>query len=604
MKQHNALCAALLAAWFSCLLSMNSFAQLDPTFLTKHSVRVVARGVGKPKASSGFLWQNANQVVTALHGVPKGTQITVECRGAKQAAKVIRALPSADLALLETSGLPASCQPFTRFDANKPKPGTTLWTFGYYSGAPGGTSRKFEKGLGVPEQIQSLVTGKPLKEIMAIGMPAVDLDIYYVQGGLLPGYSGGPVVNASGTLVGIVDGGLDKGASDYNWVIPAKYLQTLADQGSSEVPDSVAAAAAHFSAGIADDAQAVFTYVDENTNVDYQWVKTKTKSLFELGQTADDAEGVGHLLDVFAAAAGVTSAEQLRFDIYEDQFRGLVIAVPEGQGLSYSDTEDGMWLTSKNSNGSAGFNGIRFAHADWEVSNARDQIVPPSDPNYFNDFVTELLIDCHTPGETYCTLDEQTVRIIDFGGGNKLLKLGMTSFDYGTQNPLLYDYYSFAVRGDEPFGAQARINPEGNSGLFQCLTMNNAEACTDTTAAQQQLAQLIAVHLTTFAGLESQSDYRIVETQYRYDASADNPATIRVPYYENGELRLYNTRGIQWKLYLPDGEVDTLFEYTRDEPGYINLQWGEQYLLVPEAGGEYYSGEAGGDWVSRGILTR
>ena len=45
-------------------------AQYDARLMESSSVRIVAKGVGKAKASSGFLWQTRDQVITSLHAIP------------------------------------------------------------------------------------------------------------------------------------------------------------------------------------------------------------------------------------------------------------------------------------------------------------------------------------------------------------------------------------------------------------------------------------------------------------------------------------------------------------------------------------------------------
>ena len=74
-----------------------SQAQYDPAFMEARSVRVVASGVGKTRASSGFLWQSRDQVITSLHSVPGGSKVSVECRGVRKPATVLKTLPMADL---------------------------------------------------------------------------------------------------------------------------------------------------------------------------------------------------------------------------------------------------------------------------------------------------------------------------------------------------------------------------------------------------------------------------------------------------------------------------------------------------------------------------
>ncbi|MEM7359418.1 MAG: serine protease [Pseudomonadota bacterium] len=581
-----------------------SQAQYDPDFMEARSVRVVASGVGKTRASSGFLWKSRDQVITSLHSVPGGSKVSVECRGVRKPATVLKTLPMADLILLKAPGLPASCQPFTSFEAKKPQPFATLFTFGYHAGAKSGTSRKFEKGHANPERLNTLITGVPLQAIKDFGMPSTNLDIYYVQGGLLPGYSGGPVVDQNKRLVGIVDGGLNKGTSSYNWVIPAKYLDKLMVSASSAIPRQVAQSSdKHFSSGIDEVTEATVVNYEQD-GVQHSWVLTKTQSLQELAATADDAEGVDQLLNLFAASAGVTAAEQLVFDIYQEQTEGLIIAVPSGQVMKYeniespeSDDED-YWLTSSPEQMSGGFTGIRFAYADFDVHNDLKEIISPEAEDYFQHLITELLLDCVNPGQTYCQLQPDMMRLIDFGGGNKVLRLGIANFDY-QNNPTYFDYYSFAVKNNKPFGAQARISPEGDTGLFQCIG-NTQQNCQNTATARVQLSQLISAQLTSFAGLNTGSEQATLQTDFAYDNSWDDTSTWFIPYFEGQEVRFFNTRGYEWRVYF-GGEYQVATEISR-ENGMVVLQAEELFYTLPIAGGQYFYSPPGGEWAPYGSI--
>jgi hypothetical protein len=592
----------------SLCLSHPAVAQFDPTFMESRSARVIAKGVGETRVSSGFLWKNSEFVVTSLHGVPGGSDVIVECLGVKKKANVEKTLARADLILLSVKGLPSGCKPFLTSDHTKPAPYTPLWTFGHHAGARSGTSRMFVKGYATIERLDTLVSGAPLRAIKSFGMPATDLDIYYVEGGLLPGYSGGPVVDKNKKLIGIVDGGLNKGQSAYNWVIPAKYLDDLTSSITSVIPPQVAQSSQrHFSTGIDEvDEQTIVTFEEEGQK--YTFVLTKTQSMTELAATADDAEGVDQLLNVFAPAAHQAAAEALNFDIYQEQMLGLIIAVPADQGLRFGDDGEGdKWLLSEGSDITNGFTGIRFAHSSFsDVTDDLGNIVPPSSADFFQNLVTSIVIDCNDPGITYCALDAKNMRIIDFGGGAKILRMGTTTYDY-SGNAESYDYYSIAVKDNSAFGAQARIQVEtsADTGIFPCLNSATPITCNDTTMARQQLSQLIGAHLTSFSGLAIKADQRVVETQFIYDNTRDNPSTIFVPYYEGDSevLKFFNTRGTEWKVYVDNQEEGFAKEFSRDADNVV-LQYQEDiYFSVPVTGGQYFQSTADNQWAPAGNIT-
>ena len=130
------------------------------------------------------------------------------------------------------------------------------------------------------------------------------------------------------------------------------------------------------------------------------------------------------------------------------------------------------------------------------------------------------------------------------------------------------------------------------------------QRCENTAPARRELAQLIAVHLTTFSGLANNQG---VLQQFAYDSSADYAKTFQIPFLENGQLRLYNTRGIQWKLYLPDEEDQLLVEYRARQDGYVFLKppdSNDKFVSFTEDGGEYFLSTDGSNWESMGNIQR
>lgn len=90
--------------------------------------------------------------------------------------------------------------------------------------------------------------------------------------------------------------------------------------------------------------------------------------------------------------------------------------------------------------------------------------------------------------------------MIDFAGGAKILRMGTTTY-YFSGKAESCDYNSIAVKCSSVFGAQARIQTEDNAdaGIFPCLNSETQVTCADTSAARQQLSQLIGAHLNSFS---------------------------------------------------------------------------------------------------------
>ncbi len=256
-----------------------------------------ANGVGQ--SATGFLWGSKSTVVTSLHAVLHvrlpGRKIEVFCRGVPTTAQVDKVLRKADLVLLKTEQPVEGCNEFDDAFAGetaaslKPQHRTPLFTLGWKGAASSVTYRDLLKGrAGDPETVAGLVDNPTtMKAISDLKMPAMNSDVYFVTGdGLGGGYSGAPVVDTSGRLLAIVDGGLDKGASDYNWLVPAAFLAEIEADGDTEVPAvDLGLLEAHFSAGLvappgtqAEIAFAPQPALDE-AGSHYHFVKTKTRSL-------------------------------------------------------------------------------------------------------------------------------------------------------------------------------------------------------------------------------------------------------------------------------------------------------------------------------------
>jgi hypothetical protein len=504
----------------------------------------------------------------------------------------------------------------------KPNEGTSLKVLGYLAGSGAMTSREAVKQFARPETLEYLLKEPVLSEQRKFKIPDVKLEIYFVQGGLLPGYSGGPVFNdRTKELVGIVNGGLDKGQDDYNWVIPATKLGALFDSVVKTMPPQLAMGApAHFSSAIVavpagqpqPSGPQRRTALNFNQNGwRYQYVLTKTRSLADLARTSDDPGGVRRLLQIYGPVVGTDAETRLRFDIYQEVDRGLIIAVPAGQKLQFGSPQPGYTMRKSNANNGADYAQFEeLRHTDdkgrplpdeYGVLEASDGTgtVKASDPRFFNEMVAKLLAECKRPGQSTCTLDPASLRNIDFGNGNKILKVGFRVNDGD------YDYYTFAVQGKRVFRAYAQIFDDGK-GLIQCKASPSAAGCAQSNLALTQLSQLAAVHLTTFAGLGSQTAKTTLETQFKYDSRLDNPATLHVGYYVGKDLRFYNGRGKVWEESGTRNYHQILTEQGRDTT-HVYLQSGNssEWFKVPINGGPYaISTDGRKTWRQAGVLNR
>lgn len=344
----------------------------DPSAVKNSLVRVkvnLDKTDTKFNVCTGFVWKKPNQVVTSLHAMRPGMPIKVLfLNEAWRTAKVVRVLEKADLVLLEITDpqpVPSGVVPLTSYNDQPIKFGTDIFAMGYNNGATGSSSRTLKKGFVDPENLDNLVPKSDRVALSNIGFPALDLHILYLEGSLLPGYSGSPVFDPQGRLIGIGDGGLEKGASNVSWLIPAKYLAELENSSSQALPSNFPDMTLLFSAelteekatqGPGNEQNESTTQADENSDPeseeyyeeygfdevtpvespDFEFWLTKNRSLDEMAKTSDDPDrlySITFYIESFNVKLGY---DYLGFDIYEDVNHGVIMPVPEGEDVSYN----------------------------------------------------------------------------------------------------------------------------------------------------------------------------------------------------------------------------------------------------------------------------
>ncbi len=336
----------------------SGFAQLNPKETAKSLVKVMVSGSGKANICSGFIWQQDDWVVTSLHAMKRGGRVEVQYLNQYwRDAEVYKVLSKSDLVLLKVdlSGanqLPETVKPITSYEPNGAAFDEPLYAQGYHGGADGHRTQKMSKGDANPETLEYVVVKKETKEkLNNLGFPKIDLPIYYLNGSLLPGYSGCPIYNKQGKLVGIGDGGLEGGQVNVSWAIPANFLNELENSNTASLPATIDNAGVLFSAVVE-----VNISEDINKNVesyeaeiqaqldqmyrsygqgDFQFYQTKNRLFTEMLETSVDPENIFMFAEEFEAYNVALNYDQLAYDIYEDVNHGMVIAVPEFCELVY-----------------------------------------------------------------------------------------------------------------------------------------------------------------------------------------------------------------------------------------------------------------------------
>ncbi|AKP52013.1 S1 family peptidase [Cyclobacterium amurskyense] len=357
-------------------LTYGGFArQFNPDNAKNSLVKViVSTNNNASNALTGFVWKSPNQVVTSLHGMSRTGNIRILYQGqAWRKAKIKKVLQKADLVLLELMegepSPPSGVIPINQFNTSKIEFGTDVFALGYNGGATGSSSRQMKKGYVDPEKLSHLIPKKDKDALAKIGFPALDLNILYLEGSLLPGFSGAPVFDSKSQLIGIGDGGLEKGASNVSWIIPASYLTELEQSNNTTLPigfenlTQLFSAAAVITSPSTEPAsletEKLILYESnfKSSNVapvnaiGFEFYPTKNRSLTEMIESSDDPENLLKLSDEFELDMNIQlDYDAMRFDIYEDISNGVVVAVPEGMTLTYNPAEEAFQVINPDNN--------------------------------------------------------------------------------------------------------------------------------------------------------------------------------------------------------------------------------------------------------------
>lgn len=329
----SALC---LAAW---LLAAPLSAAFDPDQLVKSTVKVMVKAGGKTSMATGFVWGNTAQVVTSLHVMRPGGEIIVEYNNVKRKASISKILTEADLVLLNVAGSSPGWTALKAVDS-KVDHDEVLYALGYNRGADDAATRRLRKGWSQSGKLRGLVPKHDLDHMEKLCkenqwcLPSLDLEILYLEGSLLPGFSGSPILDTNNKLVGIGDGGLEEGASNVSWGIPASQLAKLSVSQETSLPSGFTASSRLFSAAVEIDSEELREASVEVRLGDLTFVKTKTRTLAEILATTEDPTTKAFLK--YLGAYDIDFS-RIKYDIYEEVDKGIIIAVPFGRRLEAKD---------------------------------------------------------------------------------------------------------------------------------------------------------------------------------------------------------------------------------------------------------------------------
>jgi hypothetical protein len=312
--------AIALAAVFVLFLCSIARSQTEALYKRVEQSVVKVSTTDSKSSATGFVWGAANTVVTALHVVDGSNNILVNYPTAKvtRPATVQRVLKNADLVLLVVANPPPDT-PVLTHNTRTVTTDDDLHTLGFPLDAAAVSSFMFKSRYG-GRRLSDNISSAVVQRIRTNGYPDPNLDVLKLgQESLLPGLSGAPIFNAQGEVVAIGDGGLEEGAINISWGIPAEHLNELRTSTTVALPKG-ARVRELFAADL--DIE-VGKSVEANGA---SLIKLRTRTLKDLASSADDQLGLAQLATLFS----MFDPTSFRYDIYQDKSTGATIVLPEG----------------------------------------------------------------------------------------------------------------------------------------------------------------------------------------------------------------------------------------------------------------------------------
>lgn len=291
-------------------------------------------------SATGFIWKHPQWVVTTLHAIGNPDNIEIRYHGGgTQRAVVKKIFKSADLVLLQTNSN-ISEELFNNISAVVPPVDTKVFTIGYYKNDEGFRDIDFTVGLLESSDgsggnfLRDELDYRQQQEITKLGFLSNSTKIIPLKGNLLHGFSGSPIVDHQGYLVGIADGGLENGAASISWCISNKYLSSL-ESSSEPFPLDITKLSLLFSASRETDLG-----INVSTN-NFNFKKIKTTSFDKLDMTAQYSStenlGLKQVLNYFSTFN--IQYNDIEFDIYIEEKTGYTILVPKNYHLTADEND-------------------------------------------------------------------------------------------------------------------------------------------------------------------------------------------------------------------------------------------------------------------------
>lgn len=279
------------------------------------------------RTGTGFLFHSADTLVTALHVVANCSNVTAwfeqEPNRPTRALSLERTLAKHDLALMRIAGASAQT-PLLAGQA--PSPGRPLAAVGYALDQASMQDWDSALALGTrkpPDGTSTIV--EMLDPATARSMSTSAVSIYErvlrFSSHFQPGMSGGPVIDQSGQVVGVVGGGMRQGLAPVSWAWPTTLLPALL---ASTEPVTL-----QFSYQ-----QAFYALQPPATGPrqsitcgELNFEQVRRARFADVAASADDQPRITHIINLSMLPRAEIDA--FTFDIWRDPGSGATFATPE-----------------------------------------------------------------------------------------------------------------------------------------------------------------------------------------------------------------------------------------------------------------------------------
>ena len=273
---------------------------------------------GDSRSGTGFVWQTKDSVVTALHvvGGCKNVSVYFEAQKKTRSTSIQKIFKTADLALLHVSNHLDDTEPLETAP-NAPSANQELTVLGFPLLIPHMNSTTLKVRFG-GNRLKEAIPPSVRAELAKVGSPSVDVEITNIEGHLLPGLSGAPILDDAGKVVAIADGGLENGTVSASWGMPYRYLTELS---KSNETSTTAPANAHLFA-----ADNSIQPGGDVTCGGATFSKIRTLDLSQIQHSTDDPAGFAQLIK-----ASPVDTSGFSYDVYQDQQSGASFVTLAGK---------------------------------------------------------------------------------------------------------------------------------------------------------------------------------------------------------------------------------------------------------------------------------